>query len=781
MADITQLIAQVKDDRYWVQLVAIRALADLQTSDPKALAALLDPLDHGEDILQTAAVEALIALAPYSERIVPALLERLTHPDLGVRQHVAWVLARLRSPGPGAISALVASLRDPAMRVRETVVTLGKLGIARPDVVDVLIDRVREGVLPDAVSGDGLYDNMSETAAVALAKLGVATTDLVELMIRRRDILSGLGGQQGYEAHIAAHRLAGVLAMNNPGANIPMVSKGIIVGYIEGPMDALRRHIAARHSPDGMTPERLSSLLDALQDNDADKRLEAAEQLSIVDAQGAAVIAELLGRVRDPDKRVRAAVIQTLVEQGGATLAIWGAIQVCLHDKLEIVVEAALRAAGVLETVSPELLEAVRERIDGWYGQTVSGRSIHWPIQNILSNAVEDIWAVDNPRRWLDHLHHDDLWTRLIAVKALLALGYHESQDVIDTLLDILHHDRPDSQIYGSVRDTAAELLGSLDKKTPRVITALLGMRHDGWSLSTSTIKALDRLGVANLAVVEALFVEPQVFMDNGWLVAQPKVAALANIARANPAIGGMLRRLLTERYAADLSPEIHSILSTLGDAAYIHLLAAHFSSLGYGHLAQPWEEIKVLGALPPDDETVTTTLLRCLADDSVYLRVEAIAALARRGYADQGVLDALVSLLEDERKGVRWAAAAALGALGAPTSKVTEALMAHLHMAHLHDEKQEVRVAAIRALLRLKAPYPNQLRQFRLELDKVYGYDALDELLQDMPLLSFEGSDRARPFDQRKTIPWRSYWTPQLEHDRVRDLDDLIPVSTRH
>ncbi|MBA4063625.1 MAG: hypothetical protein C0501_07915 [Isosphaera sp.] len=250
----------------------------------------------------------------------------------------------------------------------------------------------------------------------------------------------------------------------------------------------------------------------------------------------------------------------------------------------------------------------------------------------------------------------------------------------------------------GEVRQAAAEALGKLGASAgPGLLDALLAvvLRDPDRKVRGAAAEALGKLGAsAGPGLLDALLAALRdADREVRWAAADALDALDALGASAGPGVLDALTAALRgrDRYIRSAAADL---LGRLGaaDPLLTALLDGDYDVRQTAALALTW-----LGAASPG---VVDALLTALQDKDTWCRSAAATALGLLG-AGPGVLDALLAALGDEDRQVRGAAAEALGKLGASAGPgLLDALLAVV----LRDPDRQVRGAAAEALGKLGA-----------------------------------------------------------------------------
>lgn len=339
---VLDALMQAMDDAS--AFVRNRAIYVLGASrDVRVLDALLEALDHPQASTQGVAAWALGALGDV--RAFDPLCGLLDDADADVRGNVAWALGELGDAR--AIPRLLPLLHDPDPQVRgKTAWALGALGEATGDtsMVKPLIDLLDDFT---EVRGQSNHVFVCQYAAEALAQIGDESAQSAVMAWRpraqteliphqARDLLRYLMSDDRHQRQAS---LEALVQLGIPA--VPILLKGARHQHVrvrQGCVQALGNLHDSQRTSQPPTPETLTTLIEALADEDGGVWSQATASLAKI---GALARHHLTSAQTSPHERTRL----------GAHIALWRseraesafhAVLLALQDADELVRSSAI-------------------------------------------------------------------------------------------------------------------------------------------------------------------------------------------------------------------------------------------------------------------------------------------------------------------------------------------------------------------------------------------------------------------------------------------------------
>jgi len=731
------------------------------------------------------------------EKTADLLAAALKDPDPFVRRSVVVVLGELQATRAPLVAVLVRSLEDPEPLVRyHAALALGKIG---KSATQPLVKAMLSGLKPKSEAEPKRLRALDEPMIIAVDPPLEKTRENLDLADHAAFALIEIGPDSVLalaDATLEDDELVGEylsfiirsiedspqseLVKTLRSTDIPAQRTAILVllGFV------LQKEEAA--------PDTLAVLRQAMQDRDANVRLQAIHGLAVSrDAAKPAVLelTALLGLAEDP---IREAAVKALGSIAVKTPAVTSALAARLEDDatpVRIAAAVALGAIGVgpdNESVSA-LRNALRDKNSTVRNAAVQawGRSenrVHavavipalietlgdtsGQVRESAAYTLGHIGMAAVPHLQAAFISNDD-HIRRAAVLALTriqlppirSVATFEGEDLatepqisaeldsIVALLDHALHDKDDK-----ARLTAAENLTYFYRYNPKAVAPLLldALQDSSKKVRQSTLESLRYL---DPPVTEALPLLQNLLSDPDPEIRLAAIESLRQLkGDATPVLLQALR---------DSDPRVRAVaidgLQGLEDKPQSVIDALIPMTVD----ADTTVRRRALFTLfdSKNSDAVLSTTTRALKDQQVEIRKVAINNLARLGNAAQPSLHGLMSALEDPDRNVRLGAEYALGRVGASAlprlyaaldsqdAQLRRHAVAALGFTVeanpetidnikrlLYDEDKGVRQSAIRALVYQRTQsYPQLIEALSSDYPEV-RIAALDGLSRNFP-----------------------------------------------
>lgn len=453
-----------------------------------------------------------------------------------------------------------------------------------------------------------------------------------------------------------------------------------------------------------------------------------AEEVAVLDADGRKLAAEALGRTGHPsavavlsnllldsDTNVRVAAIEALGLAGGARIdevavllcaALRGqdtlerlaaldaanslGITLAWADLADVVTDPVLERAGLLAAARSGATEAANLLVRALVRQAAYAES--WPVLALAEHLSRSSDVSQEARLALRELpgsvrayllgltEVDEIETRVAALAVLAAVGDEECSRWV---LDVAERDE--------MSGVAEQLLGAAAWLHPTVLEERLrGTKSSQRALILRMLARVPGLLPGQMVLDE---VARAIALDSEpVLSAALEVLACASDERCF--------RLLVNRFSALPSAVRQNAVVVLGEMSQRHPEVAHSILSSGPYRGEQWIVVTVvLAALARGGETTTPhdmeLLTSCLLADEASVRCAALDALADIG--DISSADAIDFLLADEEPEVRLAAVRALGRLRREGESTT--VVGRLIELAQRTDDSELLVAAVEAI----------------------------------------------------------------------------------
>lgn len=435
---VPALIANLKDPNQRVRLAVITALGNMREEAKSALPALQEGMKGPDAETADAIAQALVKIGPAA---APTVLELIKSGKVTQRPVLGDALALI---GKESVESVVPGLKDPDPNVREwSAYALSKLGpTARPAqqaLLDTLNDSsvmVREhsstalaGIGRAAVSAlaESLKSKQANVRFEASKALNKMAWDGIDLSGTSAALIETLLDQDAKTSQYAANSL-----------NITGVgpeAKASVGPLLEASKskDMMIRTTAVVMLG-GIGPDAkiaIPQLLEYLTDTESQMRSAAAKALSRIGPDAKVAVAPLTKALKDPDPYVRRSAVLALAGIGLEAKSVVPAVRECQADKQGYV---AVAVAGCLARLSPE---------DAKTSMDLLAKAAADPnryVRNVAVDALREVGVRAVPLL-ADRLGDPDHYTRLHAARALRAVG-PEAKEATPKLLAALKNDR---------------------------------------------------------------------------------------------------------------------------------------------------------------------------------------------------------------------------------------------------------------------------------------------------------------------------------------------------
>lgn len=573
-----------RPNSYLAQLAALSA-AQIGKDDRAVFTALLGALKSPLGELRLAAVNALSRMTIRDPAAVAALVEALQNPDDPLlRQGAASTLGTFGAAAKPAVPALVKALKDPEPQVRlGAVEALMRLDAREPAAVVALWELLHS---PDPSLRNQATGEMKMLGRVGLPTLLAALKDKDPALRSRAAFLLGSVGP-GPTAQTAAPALTEALADEAA----PVRLEAALA------LSQLRQ----------TSPKVVAPLIEALKSSDADVRRRAASGVAQVGPAAKEAIPLLVNLLKDrADDTVRGAAASALGSMGAEAKDALPALRAALHDDQPTV---RLQVAAALVRLSTQP------------GAAKPAEGIAEPIGVLIALLPDKTLALQ-------------------AQTALLQLG----AVAVPSLVEALQGKDPE------IRKGAAATLGLLGPLAKSAVPALVRDLADPQeAVRLAAADALLKLERTDFAVVHKTLP-----VWSAALKAQDP-------AERRQAIRGIQRYALTASRLKqrDWNEILPPVLAALKDADQGVVFTADM----------------ILGSITEEDKPALPLLLTAVADAGNRNRWRVVKALARFGPEAKAAVPALLAILKDPQSPGRFDAARALSAVGKGDDTVVAAL----------------------------------------------------------------------------------------------------------
>jgi HEAT repeat protein len=540
------------------------------------------------------------ALPQYGARAIGPLLLSLRSVDCLTKEQRDQLPPILAAIGPSAIPALIRHLHDPHEHMRAlAVAALGHLHTLDelPLVVPLLVQLA-----------DDPSDAVRQNLVQALGLLGAASADPDRTGRRRCRNL----------------RLR---------------------------VRWLRRWFGWKmHSPPPLSPDPIHlavlTLQDALADNSAAVRTQAARSLGRMGLPAAEAAPDLIALLKDADETVRCEAADSLGKVRGSEEAAVNALIELLEDATPSVKASAARALGALKKVAaPAVLGLV-------------------PL-----------------------LQDQDESVRTAAAEAIARVG-SLNEAATDSLVQGLSS--PDNVVRAQTAQALGTIGVSAHETAPALVQALAD-RND--RVRAKAVQALGKIGEGAAAVAVPSLVRALRDQDN-WVSALAAEALGQMGDSSEEAVPALMRAL------RHINPQVRGnaaeSLGKLGSAA-ARARRALESACQDEDGAVRGQAIRALGALGPTKAS-WHVVLTGLQDSDPQVRTAAVDAIGQWGEPNEAALSGLMPLLEDASDQVKVQVTQVLPKLAGATPAVVDGLCRRL----LEDDSVLVQCSAAQALSKL-------------------------------------------------------------------------------
>jgi HEAT repeat protein len=311
----------------WVERTYLTNEARLPRSAKRGLVGVIRPYHAATERLN--ATRALGLLGPQAANAVPALIAALEDPGPGVSTAAAVALGQM---GPAAVQPLTAASAGADASVRGLILfALGQIG---PEAAPAVPELARQLETADAL--------LTPLVMSALARIGSAAVPaLVERLAhaapRTREVAAQGLGSIGPNAREAVTPLLEALRDAHPAVRsaaaqslgkiqptAPMVVQALVTVLEDGEATVRQAALVALTQACGSAPRHTGllgpALIEALRDEAATNRIQAATLLALVRPPATNAVPALTERLQDGDAKVREAAKAALekITSGGA-------------------------------------------------------------------------------------------------------------------------------------------------------------------------------------------------------------------------------------------------------------------------------------------------------------------------------------------------------------------------------------------------------------------------------------------------------------------------------
>ncbi len=444
--------------------------------------------------------------------------------------------------------------------------------------------------------------------------------------------------------------------------------------------------------------QAISTLRDALADDSAAVRTQAARALGRIGSPAAEVAPGLIALLKDADETVRCEAAESLGKVGGSEQAAVSALVELLQDAPPSVKASAARALGAMKkAAAPAVLALVPLLQDQEESVRAAAAEAIGQV-GALNEAATDSLA--------EGLASPDNVVRAQTAEALGTIGA-PAHEAASALVEAMGDGN------GRVRAEAAQALGKIgagaaDVAVPGLVRALRD--QDNW-VSALAAEALGQMGDSADEAVPALIrslrhINPQVRSNAAETLGKMGAAA----GRARPALETACR----DKDGGVRGQTIRA-LGALGGPTPATALAVRAG------LQDPDPQVRTaaveaVGRWGEATEATLGDLMPLLEDANDQVKVEATRVLPKLVGATPAVIDGLCRrLLEDDSDWVQVHAALALGKLGPGAAAAGGALLRAARTGEVG-----VREQAMRAIAKIQPP--ETLAAFTVGLDDADG-----------------------------------------------------------
>jgi HEAT repeat protein len=518
------------------------------------------------------------------------------------------------------------------------------------------------------------HEHMRAIAAVALGHLHAR--DEIPLLVQLAHDPSDVVRQNLVEA-LGLIGAASADTDRTPRSRIPRLRVGWARRWL-----GWKSRPASSPIPDPIA-QAVLTLRDALADNSAAVRTQAARALGRIGSPAAEVAPGLIALLKDADETVRCEAAESLGKVRGSEGAAVNALIDLLQDATPSVKVAAARALGALkQAAAPAVLALVPLLRDQEESVRTAAAAAIAQVGSLnpaaTDSLVEGLASLDNV-------------VRAQTAEALGTIGV-PAQETASALVEAL------ADSNDGVRARAVQALGKIgtgaaDVAVPSLVRALWD--QDNW-VSALAAEALGQMGASAAKAVPALIrslkhINPQV-----------RGNAAESLGKMG-AVAGRARRAL-ETACRDEDGGVRSqairALGALGRPTPATALAVRAG------LQDPDPQVRTaavqaVGQGGEATEVTPSDLMPLLEDANDQVKVEVIEVLPRLAGTTPAVIDGLCRrLLEDDSAWVQVQAALALGNLGAAATAAGGALLRATQTGEV-----SVREQAMRAIAKIQPP----------------------------------------------------------------------------
>jgi HEAT repeat protein len=677
---------------------AVKALLELQAKGKKALVETgLKTLEKGlsdrKPEVREHTINAIGMVRPEGRSSAEAIAKLCADSTKEVRAVAYRTLDLLKPVPPGPILKL---LVHPDLQIAsEAAAALTWLKPTGADAVPPLLDALKRETKPKQEASDVNY--IRNSAAEALAGVGkgadTAVPALVELLAKtkKEDIEAMVRPQKATDTH--ANLSGPVLALRRIGRP----AAEAVIPLLKHEQPVVRFQAAAVLS--GMNPGEGSAGLEAVQAAmEAERTLPNGELYAFEEMVAAtlnlggdaeSVLNQLTELLKSEQEIVRYRSAKALARLGRKAAPAAKKLTELLNDPVALIQYAALEA---LAAIGPAAKDSVIE-----IAKIVASEDVN--LAREATRTLRAFGPAAGPAvpALAKALDANDASLSTEAAEALAAVG-PEATAAVDAIAKHLGDSNSRREERLALLQAAAAI-GPPAKEALPAITKLLGERET--SVRVVAIETLAKVGPGNAEVVKSLAAPLGDVRNNPTVVQAAVLKALAGMGPAAKAAAGEVKGYVekaTDRGTKVLAAATLVALGTDADANAKVVLAALKDKAPTAKAARA-AAVEATEFLGPHGKAAVPDLLDVLQDKAQAgpVREKAARSLGKLGVPAKDAIRPLTDALKDPDKGVRRAAAEALGLMG------PDAVVAAPKLRDLIKTDRDVAEAAQAALERIE------------------------------------------------------------------------------